>query len=244
MQEAVQQLLQAQDAARSARKKGDALRRSGRAEAEVTAAYEVGAQALDEALQEVKVDRARIEAAGVNASAAVARSAVDQQLAVQLAETLGALGGLRQRTGHADVALAHYQAGAKIEQLFGMSNTYNRLNELRQSLLLQGDTTLQQWQPRIAALAMQIHAALLADEELSNKGWAWADLGDCLALLGRNQASADAYGTFVEKAEIKSPERTLDVLSQIAAKLRQRNDPGASRVEAAVAALQARLARR
>ncbi len=241
MQDNVQSLLQAQDAARSARKKGDAFRRSGRAEAEVTAAYEVGAKALEDALQQVATDHARIISA---AQAATPPSPGDLQLAVELAETLGNLAGLRQRMGHADAALAHYEAGALVEQLFGMSNTYNQLNELRQTLLLRDDTKLQQREPRIAALAEQIHAALQADQKLSNNGWAWADLGDCLALLGRSSESADAYSTFVEKAEIKSPERTLDVLMQIATKLRQRNDPGAARVEAAVATLQTRLASR
>lgn len=236
MPDSIQRLLQAQDSARSARKKGDAFRRSGRDEEAVTTVFEAGAQALEAGLQDVATERARIEAA--------AATAADLPLAVQLAETLGALGGLRQRTGQLAAALQSYSAGARIEQQFKMANTYNRLNELRQTLLLQGDTTLAQWEPRIAALAEKIHADLLADETLSCKGWAWADLGDCLALLGRSEESADAYSTFVEKAEIKSPERTLDVLSQIAAKLQQRNDPGAARVEAAVAALQARLATR
>lgn len=239
MQDAVQCLLQANDAARSARKKGDALRRAGRDQSEVLAAFRVGVQALEQGLDDVKAERARIDPPEDAGTSKVDRA--DEPLAHEMVEALGALGGLNQRMGQADEALRCYAAGARMERRFGMDSTYNRMNEVRQTLLLRADSTLQHWEPHLRALADQLRAALLEDDELSNRGWAWADLGDCLALLGETEQSADAYGRFVEKAEIKSPERTLDVLRLIAARLRERNDAGAHRVEAAVAALQTRL---
>jgi hypothetical protein len=96
----------------------------------------------------------------------------------------------------------------------------------------------------IKALAEFIDSSLRADKTLSDRGWAWADLGDCLALLDRTVDARKAYATFIAKAEIKSPERTLDVLEKIATKLRSNGDEDAPRLAKAIDALRAGLVAR
>jgi tetratricopeptide (TPR) repeat protein len=238
MQEAIRRLTQAQEVSRTARKKGDALRRSGRPEADVFAAYEVGVKALEEGIDSVDQERARLDAI----AAPVSGEAAD--FLYQLVESHGALGGLRQRVNRLDDALASYSAGAALEEKFELPSTYNRLNQVKQTLLIRQDVSLSALEPQIEALGRQIEEALRTNQSLSDSGWAWADLGDCLALLGRTEEGARAYATFIAKAEIKSPERTLDVLRQIASKLQERHDPGAVRLQAAIGALQGRLSGR
>jgi tetratricopeptide (TPR) repeat protein len=161
----------------------------------------------------------------------------------ELIEIYGALGGMYQRIGALDKSLASYVAGSGLEESFGQTSTYNRLNALKYSLLT-GPDQLRSLEPRIQTLADFIEASLRADKSLSDRGWAWADLGDCLALLGRTDEAARAYATFIAKAEIKSPERTLDILKEIAAKLQSKGDPDATRLVTAIDALQARLVAR
>jgi tetratricopeptide (TPR) repeat protein len=238
MQEAIRRLTQAQEVARTARKKGDALSRAGRPETDVFAAYEVGVKALEKGIDSVDQEHARLDAIAAPVSGEAA------EFLHQLVESHGALGGLRQRVNRLEDALASYSAGAALEEKFALPSTYNRLNKLKQTLLIRQDISLSALEPQIEALARQIESALRTNQSLSDSGWAWADLGDCLALLGRTDESARAYATFIAKAEIKSPERTLDVLRLIASKLLERLDPGAVRLQAAIDALQGRLAGR
>jgi tetratricopeptide (TPR) repeat protein len=161
----------------------------------------------------------------------------------ELVEALGSLGGMQQRLGLLKDAARSYSEGAHLEDRFNLQSTYNRLNVVKYALLT-GEQTLHMLAPRIDELARHIDANLRADTDLSDKGWAWADLGDCLGLLGRQEEARRAYSTFIAKAEIKSPERTLDVLREIASSLRASGDPDAERLQLAVTALQSGLAAR
>ena len=73
-------------------------------------------------------------------------------------------------------------------------------------------------------------------------GWLYADLGDCSALLGDLERARTAYATLIAKSETKSPQRTLAVLTELAAALSANKDPAAGNVTAAVAILTGRLA--
>jgi tetratricopeptide (TPR) repeat protein len=55
--------------------------------------------------------------------------------------------------------------------------------------------------------------ALTGALQLGDSGWAWADLGDCMALLGNLEEARRAYSIFIKKAEIKSPERAAVIRS-------------------------------
>jgi len=234
MRDAIDILQQALKVATTSRKKGDAWRRAGRDEGAVLAVYDVGAAALQGGIEVVVPARQQLESMTppLTGDAALCLD--------EMVESIGALGGLRQRMAQFEQALASYAAGGALEERFALPDTYNRLNAIKLRLLT-GPASLQELQAEIKALADLIEAALRASQALSDKGWAWADLGDCLGLLGRTEESARAYATFIAKAEIKSPERALDVLKQIAAALQARADPQIARLQSAIHALQGRL---
>jgi tetratricopeptide (TPR) repeat protein len=233
MQEVLEKIIELQKTAQSSRKKGDALRKAGREET-ATEAFRSGLAALSEALRLLKPKDEMLRVANPPLPS-------DQSADLrELVEIYGVLGGMHQRLGALDEALASYESGASLEERFGLASTYNRLNAVKLSLLL-GRGSLESLRPRIQTLAKFIEASLRDDKSLSDRGWAWADLGDCLALLGRTDEASRAYATFVAKAEIKSPERTLDVSRTIAVELESRGDPDAARLMAAIGALEARL---
>jgi hypothetical protein len=231
-----------QKQATSARKKGDAQRKSGR-EDEAKEAYRAGVAALTEAVQMLSADLADVEAM----SSPLPRE--QRTVLDELVETLGARGGLLQRLGCLTEASNSYTEGAFLEKRFALPGTYNRLNALKCSLLT-GEKRLRELEPQLHELADLIETNLrdLAQQaaedkskSLINSGWAWADLGDCMALLDNREAARRAYSTFISKAETKSPERTLDVLRGIAAKLVEFADPDAPRLQSAVDLLESQL---
>lgn len=235
LSDATRRLDDALEVARTARKKGDALR-GRRPEPDVQKTYGVGIDAIESALADAAVARAELE------SLAPPLAGEADALLKALVEACGTLGGLRQRSGLLQAARDSYQQGGDLERRFALPSTYNRLNRVKQDLLL-GSATLDALMPEVEGLARTIESALGADQALNDSGWVWADLGDCLALLDRTAEASTAYANFIAKAEIKSPERTLDVLGQIAAKLAERGDPGAERLHAAIDALKGRLGR-
>jgi tetratricopeptide (TPR) repeat protein len=168
----------------------------------------------------------------------------EQQAALdELIELFGARGGMLQRLREHETALSSYQQGAELEERFGLPSTYNRLNAIKCSLLTK-KKQLRELEPKIRALAELIDNNLSEwKPEVSESGWAYADLGDCLALLGNLEGARRAYSTFIAKAEIKSPERTLDVLKEIESKLTEFADPLAPRLQMAIDVLQNELGR-
>ena len=223
-----------QDQAKAFRKKGDALRRVGRKDAAIEA-YNAGATALTDALKILEPVKDQL---------AQTTSPVPVQLEAplnELVETFGALGGMLQRLGLLEASLENYSEGGALESRFGLSSTYNRLNAVK-CLLLAGRRQLRELDPQLRELATQIEINLRRDKSLNDSGWAWADLGDCLALLGNLEEARKAYSSFISKSEIKSPGRTLEILKEIASKLEKAADPDASRLQNAITILQSELA--
>jgi tetratricopeptide (TPR) repeat protein len=202
--------------ARSYRKKGDALRKAGNTE-EANKAFNAGVAVYGMAIDQLKPQTPQVPPSGQTLSD------TGKKILDELVETYGAQGGLLQRRGSLSEAAASYSRGAELERAFALPSTYNRLNEVKCSLL-SGAASLAELKPRIGDLAEFIKQSLPADKNSSDSGWVWADLGDCLALLGRVDEALDAYSTFIAKAEIKSLERTLDILRRIAAKIADAND--------------------
>ena len=229
----LEQVRQKQDEAKSLRKKGEALRKAGHEEA-ARQAFNAGVARLDDALTVLEPEAAQIAAAGPPLSGELGG------MLRELIETFGARAGMLQRLGLLKEASQSYSQGASLEQKFDLPGTYNRLNAVRY-LLLAGATPLAELEPRIRKLAEHIEESLRSDKSMNDNGWVWADLGDCMALLGKVHEAQMAYATFISKAEIKSPERTLDVLKQIASKLAAMRDPDAVRLQRAVSALQTEL---
>lgn len=227
---------QKQEQAKSYRKKGDALRRVGREDA-AQDAYQAGVEALTDALKTLRAEPDPV-------STMILPLTGDEETVLgELVETYGARGGMLLRLRSPSEALLSYTEGAALEERFARPGTYNRLQAVKASLLT-GDKRLRELEPQIRSLAALIETNLRMDKTLSDSGWAWADLGDCLALLGNTDDARKAYASFIAKAEIKSPERTLDVLKEISIKLKQSEDPDATRLQAAIDVLESRLAER
>jgi tetratricopeptide (TPR) repeat protein len=222
-----------EDRARTQRKKGDALHDVGREEPALSA-YREGLAALTDALALIRPDEEALQ------TASIPLSDDQKDIVNELVELHGARGGMLQRLGLLDEALASYTTGAALEERFAFSTIYNRLNMVKYSLLT-GKQQLHELEPQIQALAALIEANLRADRGTSDSGWSWADLGDCLTLLGRPTEARRAYASFVSKAEIRSPERTLDVLQAIASRLEDLSDPDAPRLKQAVKTIQDEL---
>lgn len=159
-----------------------------------------------------------------------------------LVETHGSLGGLYRRLGntHWEDALDAYVEGAKIEREFDLPSTYNRLNALKLKLLL-GKSRLAATEQELGKMVDLISMNLRTDSEARESGWAYADLGDCLALLDHLEEAEKAYATFIGKAESASPKTTLKVLNELAKVMTYLKDPDAGRVSRAAAQLEQNL---
>jgi tetratricopeptide (TPR) repeat protein len=222
------------DQAASGRKKGDALRKVGRENA-AKRAYEaalVHAEAAIKHLQQSPFDALYC--------AEPQLSAEHQEILLDLVEAFGVQGGLLQRLMRIPEALASYSEGGELERQFHLPGTYNRMNVLKY-MLLSGEKPLSSLQQQIQEIAEGIEEQLRRDPQLADSGWAWADLGDARALLGQLDQAQKAYATFIDKSETKSPERAVEVLTQIVSKLQQSGDPDAERLVTAIDFLKARL---
>jgi tetratricopeptide (TPR) repeat protein len=245
MQDLLQTLAAAISKATVLRKEGDGLRKDAaeatapaeaeELRAEAFAAYRQGAAVLSDVAHSALLTGVALPASPLTPETPESR------LVSLLVELHGASGGLFQRLGERDKALAGYREGASLESRYRLPSTYNRLNALKIELL-DGIETLAQVTPRLEELVVHIQQALDNDQRLGDGGWIYADLGDCLALLGRSAEAAPVYATFVAKAGVKLPERSLDVLRDVAQALHRSGDADVARIDAAIATLSARLA--
>jgi hypothetical protein len=224
--------------ARSSRKKGDALRGARREDA-AREAYEAGVATLTHALEILQPDALRI------AELTTPPEKDQKQILEELVEIYGTLGGMYQRLELLENESECYESGARLEERFALPSTYNRLNFIKSELLV-GKRRLRELEPQIRGLAVFIESQLRdsarrSGTDDSDSGWAWADLGDCLALLDDIEGARHAYATFIAKAETKAPERTLQILKKIAARLDELGDPDAGRLDSAIEALERQL---
>jgi len=220
--DAVEQL---QGRAETARKRGDRLRGEGD-EAGAMAAFGVAEASLRECLT----------ALGLTPT---------PETASARAETLGSLGGILRRMNRSEEAFENYSEGADIEQKYHLPSTYNRVNSLKHKLLT-GKKTLSELESEIRTTAKALSDSLNdpRDQRAADSAWSWADLGDCLTLLGDFDSAERAYTIFIKKASLKSPETTLDVLKSIARAIAHSDEAGAKRVNDAVAFLESQLVKR
>jgi tetratricopeptide (TPR) repeat protein len=207
------------------RGRGDRLRKEGKT-AEARIAYEAGEKNLREALSLLGKEET-------------------PQAGKARAEILGSIAGFLRRTDRDEEAFVLYDKGAAVENRYNLPSTYNRVNRLKYMLLTKGQD-LAGLEPEIRNTAEALNRAVNnpRDQRAGDSAWSWADLGDCLALLGDLDGAARAYTTFIKKASSKSPETTLNVLKNIASALHSHNDPGAERLDAAIERLESALATR
>lgn len=220
------------------RKRGEAFGRAGDASRAV-AEFRAGAGVLDEiirfllALPEWPREQPVPAGDPTPEVAAIAR---------ELVEAYGSRGGMLRRLGDSRAALDSYRKGAELEESFVHQSTYNRVNAVKLALL-SGASSLDDLATDIETLEKLLTKHLAEQQELSDSGWAWADLGDCRALLGVDVLGAErAYRAFVDKAGSSAPNATLEVLRAICDKLDEVGDARAATVRASLRKLEARLA--
>lgn len=231
MNDLLRQASEKQERARTLRKKGDALRKHQQQEG-AEAAYALGLAELSGAYELLSSAREHFS-----------KSASDSELLNvtrrELVEVSGALGGIYQRLNRQEEALKHYEEGAALEEQLNLTSTYNRLNAVKCALQTAQGSSFD-LRERVTKLAELIDERLRNDKSAGDNGWALADLGDCLALLGRIEEARQAYDQFIAKTELKSPQRSLEVLQNLLAQLQA--TPYAHSLQEAVTSLQSKLA--
>ena len=218
------------------RKRGEALRRKGD-ETSAAAEFRAGVTVLEQIVDELR-RQSQWHDGGLSPSGDPWDGQVE--IARELVEAYGARGGMLRRLDAADEALKSYREGASLEERFVQRSTYNRVNAVKFALL-SGASSLEGLSAGIVHLETLLTRQLSEDQELGDSGWAWADLGDCRALLGDVEGAERAYRTFVEKAGTNAPLATLDILRGILEQLELTKDPKATAVAASLTALEARL---
>jgi len=161
-------------------------------------------------------------------------------IARELVEAYGTRGGMLRRLGDSRAALDSYRKGAELEERLVHQSTYNRVNAVKFALL-SGAHSLDDLVTDIGTLEKLLTRQLAEQQELSDSGWAWADLGDCRALLGDVPGAERAYRAFVEKAGSSAPKVTLEVLRTICDELDEAGDAKAATVRGSLRNLEARL---
>jgi hypothetical protein len=214
-----------QEEAETERNRGDRFRKIGD-EAQAELAFQTGEVKLRECLK-------------------LLGDSVTKETAAARTETLGSLGGMLRRLARNEEAFELYSRGAAVEREYNLPSTYNRVNRLKYILLTgKSNLTALEADVRDAATALDNSVNNPRDQRAADSAWTWADLGDCLALLGETGAAGRAYATFVKKASLKSPDTALDVLKNIATALEENHDPAAHRVRDAIVLLESQFTNR
>ncbi len=169
---------------------------------------------------------------------------VPKSVSERLIEILGSRGGLLRRTGDVPGALQSYDLGAKIERLSGSKVTYNRLNVIKNSIIL-GAKKIDEIRGTVEATAAQmdenLNAKAKTNAALNDKGWPWADLGDCYLILGDLVRAQDAYGNFFNRIEPSSRRKPIPVLQNMREALAKEDDPSSAAAIAAIDTIVGRL---
>ena len=158
--------------------------------------------------------------------------------AKERAELLGVIGGLLVRLGSEQQALASYEEGAGVERAASLPSFYNRGNEIRIKLLHDERATLASVRPQLQELLALIEKEQ-QDTAVAAQSWIWAEHADACALLGDIASARTSYKAYRSKAGANEVRVTREALERLHARLKERNDPDASRLELAIGALQA-----
>lgn len=200
------------------RRQGDALKNAGESD-EAKKAYQIGLAMLDEELAKRKWHD------------------TERKNSSDLADLLGARGGMLRRLGRVHDALSSYREGGELEKVYKLPVTYNRANRIKLALIA-GEATLAILQDEMREVRDVLKVRLHGDERAADDAWPWADLGDVLLLLGNNEEAEEAYRTFATKASSESPMTTVTVLREIVDAVRSHGDPDAERLATAVAKIE------
>jgi tetratricopeptide (TPR) repeat protein len=131
-------------------------------------------------------------AVAVRLDDAVAPGKPMRDLATQLADCLGMLGGNYRRLGALERARDCFERGRRYEEspLLMVMSSYNAVNAIVTAILSQAgdpDTQRGKLQSAVAVISRQVRGERRSDQ------WAWADLALCHLLLGDRDAALRSY---------------------------------------------------
>lgn len=152
------------------------------------------AELLTRAVDALELELSKVHRATANKEPGVPVSQEARQIAVELADCLGSLGGIRRRQGDIAEALKRYGRGKDLEQddRYRMANSYNLVQSLVLPILgkpssLKDAETRAQIEGAIETLRRQIATTRRED------AWALSDLGLLKALLGDERGALQAW---------------------------------------------------
>jgi len=147
-----------------------------------------------------------------------------RDLATQLADCLGMLGGNYRRQGRLKEAQAAFERGRVYEESPSLEvmSSYNLVNAI--TLPIESNAqTLEAQRPflekAVSALVRQVQGDRRSDR------WAWADLGECQLLLGDETGARDSYSrvrNLGDSDTIVSVTSVLERLGKAAPELKSR----------------------
>jgi tetratricopeptide (TPR) repeat protein len=114
------------------------------------------------------------------------------ELATEIADCLGMLGGNHRRLGQLVEAQACFERGRRLEEspALGIMSSYNIINAITLPLETDGAALVEQ-RPKLEAAVAAIGRQVRGDRR--NDRWAWADLAQCQLLLGEQKAALQSY---------------------------------------------------
>jgi len=228
--------------ARLLRKRGEALRREEREE-DAVKAFEEAVENIEEALSEL--DNTGWHGIDLEGEPKAPASCEQSNIAYHWANCLGSMGGVQRRLDQYDEAVKSYEKGALIEERFHLRSTYNRVNFVKSSLQAnERRRSLGQLQDQITRIARFLEKQLQNDATLRGTSWAWADLGDCLALTGNVDGAENAYRrASIDTAPAWALGSTLGVVSEVIEAVRDTDLLAAEKLTSVVETLRVRLAK-
>jgi tetratricopeptide (TPR) repeat protein len=135
-------------------------------------------------------------------------------VAWHLADCLGMMGGNARRLGRLEEALKYFKRGGiyEIDRRFEINSSYNLVN----AIVIPIENRIKSASEQKEALAQAV--SVLQDQVFGKRRmdrWAWADLGQCLLLLGDRRGAKDAYLRFMELGDEESVKSAKNVLNKL-----------------------------
>jgi tetratricopeptide (TPR) repeat protein len=201
-------------------------------------------KALDDALRTVKVHKEEAKLyrddGDLEGAVAVLREAVEllsgfapadeeaepdearKQVAWNLADTLGMLGGNYRRMGLLGEALRSFEEGKRyeVDSRFGIDSTYNVVNAITLPIEM-GVRTASEQRPSLEAALAALERATSGSRRLDR--WAWADLGQTALLMGDTERAHEAYRRFRDLGDEAAIRSHLTVLQRFRDALAERD---------------------
>lgn len=137
-----------------------------------------------------------------------------RDLAVQLADCLGMLGGNYRRQGRFKEAQAAFERGRVYEDSLSLEvlSSYNLINAI--TLPIESDAQAWEAQRPFIEKAVSALSRQVLGERRSDR-WAWADLAQCQLLLGDQAGALQSYGRVRDLGDEDTVASVIAVLERL-----------------------------